>query len=993
MKELSDQIYRQVFEGAAEGILIADINTKRFLFANPAICNLLKYSRNELKLLSVLDIHPKEELDHVLSEFNAQARDEKNLATSIPCLRKDGEVIYVDVNTTKVIINNRECNIGFFSDATKRITAEKHFHAHIHFLESLDKIETAIRSATNAEQLLHNVLQEVFSIFNCDRAFLFYPCDPESPTYRIPFEVFKDEYPGASIQDLDIPMNPGEVDICRAVLATKNPVSYGPKGDFPLYKEGTEQFGIHSQLVIAIHPKLDKPWILGMHQCSFARIWSPAEYTLLKEVGRRISDGLNSLLIFQQLQESQMEYKNLLNAIPDMVWVSDLEERFVFASEGWKRIAGYSPNELIGKPFYEIMVKEENSDPDSELEEYQEGVKEKFDDLKTEEAAYRDFLNWNYHKNGEKRCHSSSAVPRYDKQGKFAGYVGIDKDITEWIKAEKALKVNQMRLEAQLKLHTMISSSITEITDFTLEEAIKMTESELGYLAFLNYDESILIMHSWSQKAMQQCRIKDKPFIFQVNDTGLWGESIRQRKPTITNDYNAPNELKKGIPEGHVHLQRHLNVPIFEKDKIVALIGVANKKENYNDTDISQLTLLMQAMWMINKRKKSEEELQKIEDQLIQSQKMEAIGQLAGGVAHDFNNILGGILGAAEVLMDLNQDIPDQTDFLQMIIKDVKRAATLTNKLLTFSHKSKKKYETTDCLEIINDTISILKRGVDKKINIKLENGASHTIIYGDEFQLENALINVGINGSQAMINGGELNFKINNVFLDQEFCDYSIFQLVPGDYIKIAIKDEGIGIAPEHIAKLFEPFFTTKELGKGTGLGLSVTYGIIKEHNGAIEVKSEMGYGTTFTVYLPVTNDPIIIQPKEESNHRGKGTILLIDDEEMIRFPAKRILEGMGYHIILAENGQDGIAKFIQNQKDIILVILDMIMPVMNGRDTFLELRKIDTQCKIIIATGYAKEDDIDELRQIGLSGVIKKPYLKAELSKLLSNVFSNQK
>ncbi|WP_371801719.1 PAS domain S-box protein [Candidatus Lokiarchaeum ossiferum] len=988
---MSEQIYRQVFEGAAEGILIADVNTKGFLFANPAICNLLKYSKDELINLSVLDIHPKEELDHVLSEFNAQARGEKTGAMSIPCLRKDGKVIYADINTTRVIINNREYNLGFFSDVTSRIDALKQAQEHIIFLESLDRIEIAIRSATNAEELLHNVLQEVFTIFNCDRAFLFYPCDPESPSYRIPFEIFKKEYPGASIQDLDQPMRPGEVDICRAVLATSNPISYGPNGDFPLYTEGTDQFGILSQLVIAIHPKLDKPWILGLHQCSFARIWSPAEYTLLKEIGRRISDGLNSLLIFQQLQESQMEYKNLLNAIPDMVWVSDLEEKFLFASEGWKRIAGYDPKELIGKPFYDIMVKEEQAELDFALEEYQEGVKEKFDDLKTKEAAYRDFLNWNYHKNGEKRCHSSSAVPRYDKQGKFIGYVGIDKDITDWVKAERALKINQIRLEAQIKLNNMISSSITQITDFTLKEAIKMTESELGYLAFINHDESILTIQSWSQKTMKQCQIKDKPLKFQVKDTGLWGESIRQRKPTITNDYDAPNPFKKGIPEGHIHLSRHLNVPIFEKDKIVALIGVANKKENYDEADISQLTLLVQAMWMIITRKKSEEELQKVEDQLIQSRKMEAIGQLAGGVAHDFNNILAGILGAAEVLMDINTDNSNQIEFLEMIIQDVKRASTLTNKLLTFSHKNKKKFETIDCLEVINDTISILKRATDKKICIKFENNAVQSIIYGDEFQLENAFMNIGINGSQAMKNGGNLNFKTSNVYLDQTYCDHSIFSITPGDYFMLEIKDEGIGIVPEHLTKIFEPFFTTKELGKGTGLGLSVTYGIIQEHNGAIEVTSEVDVGSNFTIYLPLTKDPLTIQLQKKITHKGKGTILLIDDEEMIRYPAKRILEGMGYHIILAENGRDGINKFIQHQDSIILVILDMIMPIMNGRDTFLELRRIDAKCKIIIATGYAKEEKIEELRQMGLSGVIKKPYLKSELSILLSNIFSN--
>ncbi len=381
-----------------------------------------------------------------------------------------------------------------------------------------------------------------------------------------------------------------------------------------------------------------------------------------------------------------------------------------------------------------------------------------------------------------------------------------------------------------------------------------------------------------------------------------------------------------------------------------------------------------------------------LEEQLNHSRKMDAIGQLAGGVAHDFNNMLGAVIGAAELLKSPDVSLgKEEIECVDMIINASTRAADLTAKLLAFGRKGKIITSVVDIHNVIDDTVSMLRSTIDKKIAITVNNNATVHTITGDASGLHSTLINLGINASHAMPNGGKLVIETTNIVLDSTYCSNSPFEIEEGNYIEIEVHDTGCGIPAENLLKIFEPFFTTSEQGSGTGLGLAAVYGTVQDHMGAINVRSQVGIGTSFKIALPCPGENSHIQQNETSTVTGSGQIMLVDDEELIRVVGKLMLEEMGYSVLLAENGRIAVEIFKEKFAEINLVIMDMIMPEMNGREAFTKMREIHESCKVIISSGFSKSKDIEALMNEGLSGFIQKPYRNSELSQLLVQVMSS--
>lgn len=351
-------------------------------------------------------------------------------------------------------------------------------------------------------------------------------------------------------------------------------------------------------------------------------------------------------------------------------------------------------------------------------------------------------------------------------------------------------------------------------------------------------------------------------------------------------------------------------------------------------------------------------EQKKLEAQLFHAQKMEAIGQLAGGIAHDFNNILTGIIGFSTLIeMSMDKDDP-QREYLNHILVAADRAADLTKSLLAFSRKQIINPQPIDLNLIINKTEKFLKRIIGEDIALKTITHEDELTVHADSGQIEQVFMNLATNARDAMPHGGTLGIETSAIEINADFIKNHGYG-EPGEYALVSISDNGMGMDDITCKRLFEPFFTTKELGKGTGLGLSIVYGIVKQHNGYINVYSEPGVGTIFTIYLPLLKADIShsTDQVEEILTGGTETLLVADDDAMVLSLAEKILEQFGYTVITANDGLDAVDKFSGNRDRIALVILDVIMPNMNGKEALDEIRKICPEMKALFISGYTAD------------------------------------
>ena len=376
--------------------------------------------------------------------------------------------------------------------------------------------------------------------------------------------------------------------------------------------------------------------------------------------------------------------------------------------------------------------------------------------------------------------------------------------------------------------------------------------------------------------------------------------------------------------------------------------------------------------------------------ELSHSRRLDAIGQLAGGIAHDFNNMLAGIIGGADLLKRHVEGNKNAQSCVEMIMQSGKRAGDLTKKMLAFARKGNIESTAVSVKEALEEAVGILTHSLDKRICISISIQTENTLVIGDSSQIQNVFINLGINAGHAMPDGGKLDFIIKKVELDDPYCSQSPFEIEPGEYLKIDVSDTGVGIPDKDIHRIFEPFYTTREAGEGSGLGLAAVYGTVQQHRGAISVNSEPGKGTTFSIHLPIAARQKTEDRKEEVQQlSGTGKILIIDDEEVLRITASTILETLGYETVTAEDGEAGLELYKREYESIDLVLMDMIMPRMNGKDCFYAMKEVNPLVKVILTSGFSQENDVKDLKKNGLNGFLVKPYTMAELSRAIAEIY----
>jgi PAS domain S-box-containing protein len=389
---------------------------------------------------------------------------------------------------------------------------------------------------------------------------------------------------------------------------------------------------------------------------------------------------------------------------------------------------------------------------------------------------------------------------------------------------------------------------------------------------------------------------------------------------------------------------------------------------------------------IINLRDISEQK--RLQAQLQHAQKMESIGTLAGGIAHDFNNLMMAIQGYVSLmLLDLEPSHPHYEALLS-IEQKIQSGSKLTAQLLGYARKGKYKVRPIDLNHLIQETSDAFGR-MRKDITIQRDLAPDSLCVLADKGQMEQVLFNLFVNSADAMPKGGKLILRSENV-THRGMVD-RIYNPKPGIYVKITVADTGTGMDKEILERIFDPFFTTKEMGRGTGLGLASAYGIIKSHNGYIEVESEKEHGTTFSIYLPATTEK-----KFEEEDRacqimnGNGTILLVDDEEMVLNVGARVLEKLGYAVLEAKSARDALEVFNKNKDKIDMVILDMVMPEMGGGEVFSAMKEINSNVKVLLSSGYSINGHAKEILQRGCDGFLQKPYSVNELSGKLREILA---
>jgi PAS domain S-box-containing protein len=644
-------------------------------------------------------------------------------------------------------------------------------------LLAIEEIEAIFNRPSDAHEILDQILKKLLELFSCDRAWLLYPCNPDSPTFEVPYERTTPSFPGAKALNATVPMTRDIAENCNRALSNNGYPEINVPSDQKRSNDRALQFDIKSRIFMALKPKNDDAWLFGMHHCAINHHWNDDEKYLFKIIGQRITKLLENLILIKQTTESEERFRNVMENV-DAVAVQGygFDGTTQYWNKASEKLYGYTRQEAIGRSLLDLIIP-------------------------------------------------------------------------------------------------------PEMRDDIAEEMRKMAE------------------------------------------TG------------------------RPVPSGELLLMHKdgSRVPVISHHTIVDVPG--RERELFClDIDITE-------------RKQAAAEREKLQEQLNQAQKMEAVGRLAGGVAHDFNNMLGVILGYVEFAFEKIDSSQDLYSDLKEIQKAAQRSADLTKQLLTFARKQIVAPKVLDLNDTVDSMLKMLRRLIGEDINLLWLPAAQLWPIKIDPTQIDQILANLCVNARDAIAGVGKLTIETQIKTLGQT-DDVRNTECIPGDYVMLSVTDNGCGMNKETLDNLFEPFFTTKEIGKGTGLGLATIYGIVKQNKGIINVYSEPGQGTTFKIYLPRFHTSEETQEKtltEKPAPIGDETILLVEDEPAILEMTRRMLERKGYSVVPAATPADAISIADTYVGKIDLLMTDVVMPEMNGRDLAKKITAIFPEIKLLFMSGYS--------------------------------------
>lgn len=677
------------------------------------------------------------------------------------------------------------------------------------------------------------------------------------------------------------------------------------------------------------------------------------------------------------LRESEKNYRLVVENVPAGIAQFDLEQRHSFTNQQYTAFFECPASQIIGRHIKEVLG-------DALYQSESEAIQRVLDG----HQVNREFEVIHV---GEQKWFSSTYVPKYDGKGQVDGFYVLLVDIDDRKRAEAAVRLDEERLGALLKLSQMQDASEEKLAEYALEEGVRLTGSQIGFLHFINPQDHTIRLSKCSKVVLDA----HEPDCSSCN-SGIQSNCIALKSPFIQNHVSSQN-IEHPEQGEHLPILRYMSVPVVEEDEVVAVIEVGNKQANYNQADVNQLSLFMDGMWSILMRQKAAGEREQLERNLQQSQKMEAIGTLAGGIAHDFNNILNIILGYTSLAKEDAYPGSALANDLEQVLIAGNQAKNLIKQILAFSRQSPQERIPIHIHLVVNEAVKLLKASIPSTISIKTNIDDRAGCVLADSTQINQIVMNLCTNAYHAMRDsGGELTVALHSIVISQDDIIHYRKSLKAGPYIRLSVNDTGHGMDEETMKHIFDPYFTTKKKGEGTGLGLATVHGIVKNSEGHVSVYSEKGKGTSFQIYLPqLCDDDQQADEHEEVcfNQTGNERIWVVDDDPIISQMTRDMLERLGYEVRNFTDSAQILSAFEAEPHATDMIITDMTMPEITGAELSSRLLAIRPDILIVLCTGFSELIDKEEAKTLGIQEFIMKPIVKSELAQVVRKVLDRNK
>jgi len=945
----SEEYHRSILQTSMQGVWLADTEG-RLLEVNDAYCRMSGYSAEELLTMHISDVESVEKADdttahiqkimvHGEDRFESQHR------------RKDGSVYDIEVSVQYRPIKGGQF-VAFLHDITERKFKENAHQQAGHLLqlanthrdlhECMSVLTASLQSWSGCEAVgIRLRAGEDFPYFEtCGFPTAFVQAENRLCACGPDGNILRDEVGNPVLECMCGNVLSGRFDPTKPYFTPRG--SFWSNNTTALIAGTTEadrqartrnrcnSEGYESVALIPMHAG-DK--IIGLMQFNDHRQnrFTPAIINIFEGMADNVALTLVRRQVEDELQKSENHFRTLVNTIPDPIWLKDADGVYLSCNATFECLFGANEAEIIGKTDYDFV--------DKDLADFFRNH-DRAAMLAGRPSSNEEWLT--FADDGHRALVYTTKTPMYDSEGELIGVLGVGRDITELKRAEEAV------WESENRLRYALEGTNDGLWDVQLKSG-RLYLSPRG-CEILGYREDEIkdVIEVWTdpihpddlQNTVDQfqAHIEGRAAIFEVE----------QRLRTKSGDWKwilARGKVVERDPDG---------VPL-------RITGT--------HSDISEKKIL--------------------ESQLYQAQKMESVGSLAGGVAHDFNNKLGVILGHTYLALTASDPI-QRHESLEEIRKAAEQSADLTRQLLTFARKQTIAPKVMDLNETVASMLKMLQRLIGEDIHLKYQPASNLWLLKFDPSQIDQILANLCVNARDAIADCGKITIETGNCVIDEDYCSHHTGS-VPGEYVRLVVSDNGCGMSKETLDRIFEPFFTTKDVGKGTGLGLATVYGIVKQNDGFINVYSEPGLGTTFSIYLhrhmgtpEQSRREVVTMPTP----RGLETILLVEDELSILNMATMILSRQGYSVLQANSAVEAICQAKEHIGEIGLLITDVIMPEMNGRDLAIKLQSMFPQLKCLFMSGYTA----DIISQHGVldEGVhfIQKPFSLPDLATMVRKI-----